>query len=63
LPEDRTAIKMGIVRSILSKIESERTKNTDKSKQMVENLCITVREIIERYYLINNGKQMLEIVL
>lgn len=52
---------MGTVRSIFTKIRSDTSPNREC---IVENLCVVVlRELVERYFAIGNGKQMLEIIL
>lgn len=43
-PEQKVAIKMAAVKSILNKIQSERA--TPKHSDLVENICLVIREII-----------------
>lgn len=60
--EDRTKTKVELVGRILRKIESEMKVKSDRSCIIIENLCVILCETIEKYYLIVDGKSMMDII-
>ena len=51
------------MRRIIEKIDTERKKQGEDSGIIVENLSMVIYETIEKYYLISEGKPLLEVVL
>ena len=51
------------MRRIIEKIDTERKKQGEDSAIIVENLSMVIYETIEKYYLISEGKPLLEVVL
>lgn len=51
------------MRRIIEKIDTERKKQGEDSAIIVENLSMVIYETIEKYYLISEGKPLLEVIL
>ena len=52
-----------MIKKILNKIDLERKKGTTDSSIKIENLIVILNETIDKYYLIADGKLMLEMIL
>lgn len=63
LPEDKVIMKINVIRGIMSRIEVERVVNDIDKLNLVENLSLVLRDVVEKYYLIAQGKAMLEVIL
>jgi hypothetical protein len=59
---DKLALKLDVMRAIMRKIEQEHRARTAGSSAIIENLCSVLIETIDKYYLILDGKQMIETI-
>jgi hypothetical protein len=59
---DKLAIKLDVIRSIFDKMREENKRKGPESAAIVENLCSVLVETVDKYYLIVDGKQMIEVV-
>ena len=60
--EARVQIKVDMVNRIIRKIEQEFKNKGPRSCIIIENLCVILCETIEKYYLIVDGKQMMDVI-
>ena len=50
------------MRAIIKKIEYEHKVRSEHSASIIENLCSVLIETVDKYYLIVDGKQMIEVI-
>ena len=55
-------MKLNVLNLIVSKIKAENSMKTQDSYLIIENLCSILLETIEKYYLIVDGRQMMEFI-
>lgn len=60
--EEKLKIKLEVLNKIVNKIETESMNKREKSCNILENLCLILCETIEKYYLIIDGKQLMDII-
>jgi hypothetical protein len=61
--EEKLTQKINVLQSIITRIQTEHTINSLDSATIIENLCSILVETIEKYYLIVDGKQMMEVIV
>lgn len=59
---DKLPLKLDLVRAIVRRIEAEHRAPSPSSAAVVENLCSVLVETVDKYYLIQDGKQMIEAI-
>ena len=59
---DRLALKLEVMRAIVRRVEAEHRARSASSAAVVENLCSVLIETVDKYYLIQDGKQMIEAI-
>lgn len=59
---DKLSIKLDIMRAIIKKIDTENKIRSQSSSSIIENLCSVLIETVDKYYLIQDGKQMIEVI-
>lgn len=55
-------MKLDIMRAIVRKIEVQSKVRSASSASIIENLCSVLIETVDKYYLIVDGKQMIEVI-
>lgn len=64
---ERSQLKLQVLKTLFSQIRSsymaskKNTKN-DKNEIIIENNCDIMVEIVEKYYLISDGKLMMDVI-
>jgi hypothetical protein len=61
-PEERLKLRLQVLHMMVAKIEAEAGQRADRSCTVIENLGGIFCEVIEKYYLIVNGKQMMDVL-
>lgn len=59
---ERLPIKLEVIRAILQRMADEGKNKSPESPAIIENLCSVLIETVDKYYLIVDGKQMVEAV-
>jgi hypothetical protein len=59
---DKLAVKLDVMRAIIKKIDTENKVRSASSPSIIENICSVLIETVDKYYLIQDGKQMIEVI-
>jgi hypothetical protein len=67
VPPERTQAKLQVVKVLYDQMRGafecvKRDGHNERSEMLVENICDVLIEIVEKYYLISDGKTMLEFI-
>lgn len=60
---EKLTMKLDVIKLIFKQIEEEGRRKGPDSAAIIENLCSVLIETVDKYYLILDGKHMVEVII